>query len=54
MSKNTRKSRKLIDRANPETSNRPNTGKNGRFRDRASIFQLLSKWLIELKQNMCE
>ena len=54
MSKNTRKGRKLINKASPETRNMHNTGKNNRFKNRPSILQLVNKWLIEIKQNMCE
>ena len=45
-------SSKLINKANPETNN--NTGKNNRFKNRPSMFQLLNKWLLEMKQNTCE
>ena len=54
MSKNTRKSRKFVNKANPETSNRLDAGKNNRFKNRPSIFQLLDRWLLEMKQDTCE
>ena len=43
---------KLINKTNTETSN--DTAKNNRFKNRPPIFQLLNKWLLEMKQNMCE